>query len=283
MALRTVIFVDGQNFRGNLRDFVFRSDPPHPTNPDYRLEEKHFLWGDFFSGVIDKFNAATNMQHQLVHVYWYHAATITPWRLNASAAQRVAASSQIDGVTAEHVINLARRWYDNERSYFERLREETFEYIQRNTDFLEFKYVGQYVVNPFLPFRFYQNADGDYTYLGTQQGEKGVDIGIAVDMIAKMPNYDAAVLVSGDADFLPVVRYVKDNLRYVYQFSVARGVHPSIQYLSPWLRGVADCFQAYDETEFLGQFLNRAAVPPSIVDAIGAHVAALTESAAPVQ
>ena len=38
MALKTVVFVDGQNFRHNLRDFHFRSDPPHPSNPEYRLE-----------------------------------------------------------------------------------------------------------------------------------------------------------------------------------------------------------------------------------------------------
>ena len=73
--------------------------------------------------------------------------------------------------------------------------------------------------------------------LGKRVGEKGVDIGIAVDMIAKMPNYDVAVIVSGDADFIPAVCHVKDHLRSVYQFSVAKGVPPSINYLSPWLKG----------------------------------------------
>ena len=39
-----------------------------------------------------------------------------------------------------------------------------------------------------------------------------MDTGIPVDMIAKMSsNYDVAILVSGDADFLPVVGYLKDN------------------------------------------------------------------------
>ena len=40
-------------------------------------------------------------------------------------------------------------------------------------------------------------------------------------MIAKMSHYDTAILISGDSDFLPVVGYLKDNLKYVYQFSLA--------------------------------------------------------------
>ena len=102
-------------------------------------------------------------------------------------------------------------------------------------------------------------------YLGRQIGEKGVDTGIAVDMISKMANYDAAILVSGDADFLPVVGYLKDNLKYVYQFSIARGVPPMIRYLSPYLRGKVDCFESYDEVELLSLYLNRESLKSSPV------------------
>ena len=101
-------------------------------------------------------------------------------------------------------------------------------------------------------------------------------MGIAVDMIAKMPNYDAAILVSGDADFLPVVGYLKDNLKYVYQFSVARGVPPSIRYLSPYLIGKVDCFASFDEVELLSKYLDRSSrIPPAILDAIDSRVADL--------
>lgn len=104
-----------------------------------------------------------------------------------------------------------------------------------------------------------------------------MDVGIAVDMIAKMPHYDAAILVSGDADFLPVVGYLKDSLKYVYQFSIAKGVPPSIRYLSPYLRGKVDCFASYDEPELLTRFLNRSSgIPPQILTAIDTRVAELT-------
>ena len=280
MSLRTAIFVDGANFRANLRDFSFTSANPNDERA-YQLEERHFDWKSFYRGVLAKFDEATGWEHRLIRVHWYSAASISPWpsseRQRMDLAQRVVnRHPEIGGLTPEAVIDLAYRWYRQERNYFERLREEVFEDIQRRTDFLEFRYVGQYQVHPLREHRIQRREDGEISYLGVQVGEKGVDTGIAVDMIAKMPNYDAAVLVSGDADFLPVVGYLKDNLKYVYQFSVAKGVPPSIRYLSPYLRGKADCFASYDEVELLDRYLNRdSRIPPAILDAIDARISDL--------
>lgn len=174
---------------------------------------------------------------------------------------------------------MAREWHNREREYFNRAKEQVYEGIQRKVDFLEFKYTGEYVVQPFTVYKFERREDGKFFYQGTKRGEKGVDVGIAVDMVAKMPNYDAAVLVSGDADFLPVVRYLKDNLKYVYQFSIAKGIPPSINYLSPWLIGVVDVFQFLDELELLGTYLNRkAGIPDGILEAIDKRIEYLKAS-----
>lgn len=279
MPIKTAVFVDGANFRANLHNFSFQSSPP-VGNRGYQLEERHFNWNGFYRGVLDKFDAATGFEHQLIRVHWYSSANISPW-VSPAEEQRFALrvvndNPDISGLTTQKVISLAKDWYNGERRYFERLREEVFESIQRRTDFLEFKYVGQYQVHPLRPYRISENPDGTIHYLGTQVGEKGVDTGIAVDMIAKMAHYDAAILVSGDADFLPVVGYLKDNLKYVYQFSIARGVPPSIQHLSPFLRGKVDCFAWYDEVELLGEHLDRSSgIPVPILDAIDARIASL--------
>ena len=270
MPLRTVIFIDGQNFRNNLRNFQFQSNPPHPSG-GYRLEETHFNWTEFFKAVVRKFEETTGWDHQLVRVYWYFARDISPWAERRDLAQRVydRYHQEIYPLNVQDIINLAKDWYDRERGYFQHLREEVFENIQRDVNFLEFKYVGQYVVRPLVPYRFQQDNTGSIQYLGTQQGEKGVDTGIAVDMIAKMQHYDVAILISGDADFIPAVGYLKDNLKYVYQFSLAKGVPPTIRYLSPWLRGLVDCFEAFSELELLSEFLNRnSGIPYPILDAI---------------
>lgn len=285
MPLRTVIFVDGANFRANLRNFKFAS--PSPSDRGYMLEERHFDWKRFYDGVIQKFNVATGWKHRLIRVHWYYAQTISPWAYSEKYASAQAETimsryPQICGLTREKVISKAREWYRSERERFERLREVMFENIQRKTDFLEFKYVGQYQVRPFEVYRIEQNDDGEITYLGRQVGEKGVDIGIAVDMIAKMPYYDVAILVSGDADFLPVVGYLKDHLKQVYQFSIAKGVPPSIKHLSPYLEGMVDCFASYDEKELLANYLDRhSGIPSPILDAIDARVSKLSDMETP--
>ncbi|MCE2501421.1 MAG: NYN domain-containing protein [Dehalococcoidia bacterium] len=179
-------------------------------------------------------------------------------------------------LTTELVIQKAQDWYEHEFRRFHQLRKSVFEEIQQNTNFLEFKYVGQYVVQPFRPYRLEYDYDGNINFQGTQVGEKGVDIGIAVDMISKMDSFDVAVLVSGDSDFFPVVRYLKDKLKYVYHFSVGRGVGQDTQYFSPALRGVVDCFQGFDELELLSNYINEhAGIPPAIMDTINLRAAEL--------
>ena len=280
MSLKTAIFVDGAN-----------SAPTYVTSP-LPPQVRHLASRTGWKSDISTGRASTEG-------FWQNstkppagsinssefigtgAASISPWpsseqhRLNL--AQRVInRHAEIDGLTPKLVIDLAHEWYRRERNYFERLREQVFENIQRRTDFLEFRYVGQYQVHPLRAHRIEQREDGEITYLGVQVGEKGVDTGIAVDMIAKMSNYDAAILVSGDADFLPVVGYLKDNLKYVYQFSVAKGVPPSIRYLSPYLRGKVDCFASFNEVELLGEYLNRrSGIPPAILDAIDDRISDL--------
>jgi uncharacterized LabA/DUF88 family protein len=284
-ALRTVIFIDGENFRNNLRNFSYQSTPPHPTNPYFQLEERHFHWKQFFDGIIKEFNDATGWEHQLLRVYWYYSATISPWYENSMAAQQIVNRYPDKSLNINQVNQLAKQWYERERDYFEKLREKVFEDIQRKTDFLEFKYVGQYIIRPYQIYKIEFDTLGRVTtYLGYQQGEKGVDVGIAVDMISKMPNYDVAILVSGDADYIPAVRYLKDNLKYVYQFSLAKGVPPSIEYLSPYLKGIVDCFAYYDELRLLSEFLDRTcypAIPPPIMQAIDAKITSLTTTTTP--
>lgn len=283
--LRTVLFIDGRNFKYNLRAFRFQPSQEN-SGEYYSLDEKHFLWQNFFLRIIEKFDDATSYEHRLVRVYWYNADTMRPFEVKPRLVQSILCEYKdklhCDGfpdLNERDIVFLAREWHNREREYFNRAKEQVYEGIQRKVDFLEFKYTGEYVVQPFTVYKFERREDGKFFYQGTKRGEKGVDVGIAVDMVAKMPNYDAAVLVSGDADFLPVVRYLKDNLKYVYQFSIAKGIPPSINYLSPWLIGVVDVFQFLDELELLGTYLNRkAGIPDGILEAIDKRIEYLKAS-----
>lgn len=63
-------------------------------------------------------------------------------------------------------------------------------------------------------------GDADIYLVERSRGEreKGVDVRLAVDMLvhAAWNNYDVAILVSGDADFEPLVRRVRDLGKKVY-------------------------------------------------------------------
>lgn len=284
-VLRTVIFIDGRNFRYNLRAFGFQPivDDKSPKREPYRLDEKHFHWKTFFEGVITKFDEATKQQHRLIRAYWYTAETIRPfeiseWRIQEILDKYRKSYKELD---RDLIIKLAKEWWEREHNYFENTKQKIFEGIQRKVDFLEFKYTGEYVVQPFQVYRLFKGKDESFVYLAQKKGEKGVDVGISVDMIAKMPNYDVAILVSGDADFRPVVQYVKDGLKCVYQFSISQGIPPEIKHLSPWLIGEVDMFQYYDELELLNQYLDRkCGIPPVILKCIDNRIEELKQKAA---
>ncbi|KJU86999.1 hypothetical protein MBAV_000808 [Candidatus Magnetobacterium bavaricum] len=275
-SLRTVIFVDGQNFRKNLTEFSFE-----PSNKGggkaYRLDEKHFKWRGFFQGIIEKFELYTKTKHRLVRVYWYNAEAITPFKEDRTLIKEILHNyiGKFPKLTQDIIIELAKSWWEKERDYIQRAKDDIFDKIQTETDFLEFKYVGQYVVKPFSVYKFEKKSDGSYLYSGERQGEKGVDVGIVVDMISKMNYYDAAILISGDSDFLPVVRYIKDHLKQVYQFSIAQGVPPTINYLSPYLKSVVDMFQFFDEKDLLEKYVIMDKIPTPIQKEIKDRIAKL--------
>jgi uncharacterized LabA/DUF88 family protein len=67
-----------------------------------------------------------------------------------------------------------------------------------------------------------QSCTCEYCMEKTQYGkaEKGnLDIEIAMDMIHKMPDYDEAILFSGDSDFLEVVNILRKSQKKVFIYS----------------------------------------------------------------
>lgn len=74
------------------------------------------------------------------------------------------------------------------------------------------------------------------------KGSKRVDISLATDMLthAARKNYEIAVLVAGDEDYVPLVEAVKGEGRRVVLWFVSDG-------LSPSLKRAADFFAPLDE------------------------------------
>ena len=108
------------------------------------------------------------------------------------------------------------------------------------------------------------------------EGEKGVDIGITIDMISKMAHYDAAVLISGDTDFIPLIQYLKDSLKLVYSLSLSRGEQGQLQLFSPQIKNAVDYFLVVPEKDMLGRYLDRkSGIPPIILNEIDRRLSEL--------
>jgi uncharacterized LabA/DUF88 family protein len=71
---------------------------------------------------------------------------------------------------------------------------------------------GKYIKKPItLPRKVYSKIS-PYIRKEELKGyiEKGIDVQIAVDMICLQNEYDAAILVSTDSDFVPVLKYLQN-------------------------------------------------------------------------
>ena len=85
--------------------------------------------------------------------------------------------------------------------------------------------------------------EAPYVFKKTKtRGSKRVDISLATDMLshAARKNYEIAVLVAGDEDYVPLVEAVKNEGRRVVIWFVSDGV-------SPALKRTADLFADLDE------------------------------------
>ncbi|MDA8028181.1 MAG: NYN domain-containing protein [Nitrospiraceae bacterium] len=268
---KTVIFIDGQNFKKDLQKYRFKA--AGHNLPEYRLDEKHFHWEEFFRQAILSISEQTRIPHRLLRVYWYNTQATTPLHRYDRAVRDIVDQyhDQFPDLLPSVVESLAQRWHQHQRDLLSRAKEEVFDDIQKRTSFLEFKYVGQLVLRPYKVKEIVRDRDreGSFLYQGTVEGEKGVDIGITIDMISKMAHYDAAVLISGDTDFVPLIQYLKDALKLVYSLSLSRGEPGQIQLFSPQIKNAVDYFHVVPEKEMLGRYLDRkSGIPPIILSEI---------------
>ena len=276
--LKTVIFIDGQNFKKDLQKFRFKA--AGHNLPEYRLDEKHFLWEDFFRQAISVFSDQTRIPHRLLRVYWYNTQATTPLHRYDRAVRDIIEQYReiYPDLTPSLVESLAQRWHQHQRELLSRAKEEVFDDIQKRTSFLEFKYVGQLVLRPYKVKELLRDKEreGSFLYQGTVEGEKGVDIGITIDMISKMAHYDAAVLISGDTDFIPLIQYLKDSLKLVYSLSLSRGEQGQLQLFSPQIKNAVDYFHVVPEKDMLGRYLDRkSGIPPIILNEIDRRLSEL--------
>ena len=205
---RACIFVDGENFRFSLKD-LFQSGRFTYGKSDYLPQAD---WHQFFTSISARFNC------ELLRTYWYvvehvdcrpykvpHSWTDKERVLSRWYGERVRACTTADERrqvlrAIEHELEKSRRAIEGRARGWREVQAS----IESNNDQLEFRRSGS------IP----------YDLVTCQFGvEKGVDTQLTTDMITLSDIFDAAIIFSGDADYLPPVAAIKMKGKLVYSVS----------------------------------------------------------------
>jgi len=222
--LRTVIYIDGQNLHYQLTNL--------------RLLEKDINWENVFKDIVGI--------NRLIRAYWYQAARVAPWEWNPRFHTRFCPPD----MSQDDFERKAKEYYKNERERLDNLHRQVYTRIEENFPSVEFRYAGVLKVNP---TKWSRDNSGSYR-IGSRVGEKGVDVAMAVDMVRQASDYEVAVIVSGDFDFLPAIQAVKDRLRRVEVVSIMKGSPPKHQGQARRLRSLCDVQHHIYETDLKGKY-----------------------------
>ena len=101
------------------------------------------------------------------------------------------------------------QWYDDKKNALQKRL--TFHHaIRESTNFIEIQECGHWKCD----------------FLNKAVSEKKLDTTLAVDMIAKANNFDVAILITGDADSIPSIQYLKNNGKQVACVEFLKGHSP---------------------------------------------------------
>ncbi len=221
---RFVTFVDGSNLDGVLKHLSLRVDD-YGSFYRHVFEQSVLNWGRTFADG----SPWPSAQHS--RIYWYVVGKMDEWDLNDPKAEARLRSrfelnprlrdSYLEDILRrlpdlpaerrnEEAWNLCfaetREWYDNKRRALER-KKRFYHGVQAATDFVEIRQEGHWKVD----------------LLHHTLNEKGLDTSLAVDMVALQDTYDIAILISGDADGIPGINYVKGRSKHVGVAEFRRG------------------------------------------------------------
>ena len=222
--LRFVTFVDGSNLDGVLKHLNLRVDD-YGSFYRHVFEQSVHYWGRTFA----EGSPWPTAQHS--RIYWYVVGKMDEWDLNDPKAEarlrsRFELNPRLRDSYLEDVAGAcptsppsagSRRpgtsasprpasGTTGKRRALER-KKRFYHGVQAATDFVEIRQEGHWKVD----------------LLHHTVNEKGLDTSLAVDMVALQDTYDIALLISGDADGIPGINYVKGRSKHVGVAEFRRG------------------------------------------------------------
>ncbi len=224
--MRFAFFVDGSNLLGSLKKLGVQID-------DYALFYQ-FLFKQCVEDWKCIYLDTSEARARISRIYWYEVGSMDDWDLSSSDAEQSLKESfgrnielkrsflalvgpQNQGLTQSELYEKAwesffeqiQDWYLGKQRTLDGIKR--FHYaVQSQTDFIDIIECGHWKVD----------------MLNRKVEEKGLDTSLAVDMVTQVNHYDVAILVSGDADAIPSLNFVKREGKHVGVIEFIKGYPP---------------------------------------------------------
>jgi len=197
---RICIFVDGENFRHNI-DKLYE-------DPTWKYLPKKADWAGFFDWLTEK-NLPNIADPKRLRTYWYvtEAVDFSPYGIP---------NPDTESQKFERVIKGNRSYRKNPEKWDKFRPADLYqELVERQAKFSKrfngWRSIQDSIAKNHRAIEFRRAGAIRYDLFTTDIGsEKAVDVKLATDMILLKDNYDVAIIVSGDQDFVPAVQAVKD-------------------------------------------------------------------------
>lgn len=241
---KVIVLIDGQNLFYTLKEMG--------------LQERQIKWDEFLQFLIN------NNTDELVRTYWFRAQKLSDsyyttdnikrdfiWKNHRPHFENFKQKrfnlipqniiTQMDQYCAE-----TEKWINNARKKFNNLE---YIYDKLSCDYEDIEIVKKGVIK-ISPYK------KDYI------GEKGVDIALAVKMIALSveKKCDKIILVSGDYDYAEAIQFVKNNMTKIHIVKLHKGVPPKNLNMSRDLSVLADKIINIYEEDIRKNFLKQECI-----------------------
>lgn len=234
---RVVILIDGQNLFYSLRHIG--------------IMEKDVVWDKFFKYLL-------NQEDELIRTYWFRPQKLLDGYFTSQNIRNQICYKKFNPHIHDYQTNRSlvppsvisqieteaqgiENWLRQERSKFAGI-EYNYDQISLEYGDIEFVKTGIVKIDAF-----------NQLYIG----EKGVDIALAVKMIALSveKKCDKIILISGDYDYAEAIRFVKNNMTKIHLVKFHKGFPPKNKSVSRDLAVLADRVIDIYESDLTANFI----------------------------
>ena len=202
--MRVCVFVDGENLR-----FAIGGLYPSFDRRDYL--PKTADWTRLYDSIVGE---ASQGQGQRLRTYWYVSEDFAAQPRPLSRSKR--SDDEIRRWATRNQRRLGDKFAlppeDNVTDQLRQLQDELEQEVNRmRSRFEGFSVLQNGIAKKHRAIEFRRSGTISYDPMNKKFGqEKTVDVNLAVDMVMLSANYDLAVIVSGDQDYVPAARAVKN-------------------------------------------------------------------------